>query len=157
MSLAEAVNKTVPIDPEFFYDGHFAVLLSQSLGGSGVDPHTLSDTLGYNTAESMNDLLGRGIGLPIFFGGDCALDGATHFVLGELDEMHETAWIGRLTGRLSIPCGKLFLLAGGGDGDELRATYRARPRAGTMSSTRRSMFRPAIIASMSLPAPRACL
>jgi hypothetical protein len=119
MSPAEAINKTVPIDPDFFCDGHFAVLLSQSLGGSGMDPHKLSDTLGYSTAETMNDLLSRGICLPIFFDGDCALDGATLFVLGNLDEAHARAWVGRITGKLRIPCGKLVLLAGGGDGDEL--------------------------------------
>ena len=31
-----AVHKKIPIDENFFCDGHYAVLLSQSLGGSGM-------------------------------------------------------------------------------------------------------------------------
>jgi hypothetical protein len=34
----------------------------------------------------MKDLLRRGICLPIYFGTDCAMDSATSFVVGELDE-----------------------------------------------------------------------
>lgn len=127
MSTPATIHKTIPIDPAFFCDGHYAVLLSHSLGGSGMEPHALADRLSSGTAESMHDLLRRGICLPIFFGGDGALDGATLFVLGALEERHAQAWIGRLTSKLSIPCGKLVLLAGGGDGDELAQAVSGQP------------------------------
>jgi hypothetical protein len=127
MGKPEAVNKTIPIDEDYFCDGHFAVLLSQSLGGSGIDPHKLADILGTGEPESMKDLLSRGVSLPIFFGTDCAMDGGTLFVLGELEERHQEAWIARLSSKLAIPCGKLVLLSGGGRGDELARAISGKP------------------------------
>src|SRR5688572_20038809 len=120
-------SSITPIDPDFFNDGHFVVLLSQSLGGSGLDPHKLADTLGVGNAEPMKDLLRRGICLPIYFGTDCAMDSATSFVVGELDEPHERAWIARLTGKLRIPCGKLVLLSGGGVGEDMERAVSGKP------------------------------
>ena len=38
-------SRITPIDPDFFNDGHFVVLLSQSRGGSGMDPHKLAGDL----------------------------------------------------------------------------------------------------------------
>jgi hypothetical protein len=75
----------------------------------------------------MQDLLRRGVCLPLFFDADCVLDGNTSFVVGPLDDAHERGWVLRLTGRLSIPCGKLVLLAGGGDGDELARAVSGKP------------------------------
>jgi hypothetical protein len=109
----------IPIDEFFFCDGASVVLVSQSLGGSGMEPAALADALRFGDAETMNGLLARGVCLPLFFGSDCALDGVTSFVIGELDEPHERAWVARLTGKLAIPDGKLVLVCGGGDGEEL--------------------------------------
>lgn len=121
------MNKTTPIDPDFFNDGHFVVLLSQSRGGSRMDPHKLADTLGVGEAASMKELLRRGICLPIYFGTDCSMDGATLFVVGDLDEAHEKAWIARLTSKLAIPCGKLILLSGGGVGEDMERAVSGNP------------------------------
>ncbi len=109
----------IPIDDRYFCDGSTVVLVSESLGGSGMTAHELAETLLDGTAEAMNDLLRRGVCLPIDFGTDGALDGSTLFVVGGLDDAHERGWVARLTGRLSIPCGRLVLVCGGGSGDEL--------------------------------------
>ena len=127
MSNAQMENRVIPIDQEFFNDGHYVVLLSQSLGGSGLDPHQIADTLGNGDARGITECLTRGVCLPICFGTDCALDGATQFVIGDLGASHEKAWIARLTGKLSIPCGKLVLLSGGGDGEELARAVSGKP------------------------------
>lgn len=123
----QAMNKTILIDEDFFCDGNYVVLLSQSLGGSGMDPHELADVLGGNDRKTMNDLLRRGVCLPVFFGADGAMDRCTLFVVGDLDETHEKAWIGRLTGKLAIPCGKLVLVCGGGIGEELERAVSGKP------------------------------
>src|SRR5262245_8535019 len=120
-------SKATPIDPDFFNDGHFVVLLSQSRGGSNMDPHKLADILGDGDVDPMKDLLRRGICLPIYFGTDCAMDGATLFVVGEIDEAHEKAWIARLTSKLAIPCGKLVLLSGGGVGEDMERAVSGKP------------------------------
>lgn len=127
MAKPQAVNKTIRIDEDYFCDGHYAVLLSQNLGGSGMDPHQLADILGRGERKAMEDLLRRGICLPVCFGTDGALDSESLFVIGDLDERHEKAWIARLTGKLAIPCGKLVLLSGGGDGDELARAVSGKP------------------------------
>lgn len=120
-------NTTVPIDPEFFCDGHYVVLLSRSIGGSGISPHELSEILGGGSAEAMSDLLRRGVCLPICFGTDCAMDSGTLFVVGDLDDVHERGWVARLTGMLAIPCGRLVLVCGGGIGDELARAVSGEP------------------------------
>ena len=120
-------SQSTPIDPDFFNDGHFVVLLSQNRGGTGMDPHKLAGILGDGDVDPMNDLLRRGICLPIYFGTDCAMDSATLFVVGELDEPHEKAWIARLTSKLAIPCGKLVLLSGGGVGEDMERAVSGKP------------------------------
>jgi hypothetical protein len=127
MSAPEPINKTVPLDENFFCDGAYYVLTSHSLGGSGIEPGALADTLGSATAASMNALLRKGVCLPLAFNGDCAMDGGTLFVVGELDAKHESAWIGRLTAKLSVPCGKLVLLCGGGDAEGLARAVSGKP------------------------------
>lgn len=112
-------GKVIPIDENFFCDGPYNVLLSQSLGGSGMDPHELADILGAGDEEAIASLMQRGVCLPLFFDCDCALDGATLFVIGDLPKPYDQAWVASLRARLSIPCGKLVLVAGGGDGDGL--------------------------------------
>jgi hypothetical protein len=127
MAKPAPINKTVPLESEFFCDGAFYLLTSHSLGGSGIDPHALADILGSPGERQMNDLLRKGICLPLAFEGDCAMDGETLFVVGDLDARHEQAWIARLTGKLSIPCGKFLMLCGGGDGDGLARAISGKP------------------------------
>ncbi|MBK6315132.1 MAG: hypothetical protein IPF53_12660 [Blastocatellia bacterium] len=116
-----------PIDERYFCDGSTVVLVSQSLGGSGIAPEALSETLLDGPAEAVTDLLRRGVCLPIDFGTDCAMDSGTLFVVGELDDAHERGWVASLTGWLAIPCGKLVLVCGGGAGDELARAVSGEP------------------------------
>lgn len=127
MNKPAPINKTILLESEFFCDGAYYLLTSHSLGGSGIDPHVLADVLGNPTAKQMNDLLRKGVCLPLAFEGDCAMDGDTLFVVGALDARHEQAWIARLTSRLSIPCGRLVMLCGGGDGDGLARAISGKP------------------------------
>lgn len=116
-----------PIDERYFCDGSTVLFVSQCLGGSGIAPEALSETLLDGPAEAVTDLLRRGICLPIDFGTDCALDSSTLFVIGELDDAHERGWVASLTGWLAIPCGKLVLVCGGGAGDELARAVSGEP------------------------------
>jgi hypothetical protein len=127
MSKPLPINLQVSLDENFFCDGTYYVLTSHSLGGSGMDPHDVADILGSPTAKQINELLSKGVCLPLAFEGDCAMDGGTLFVVGDLDVRHEKAWIGRLTGKLSIPCGKLVFVCGGGDGDGLARAISGKP------------------------------
>lgn len=122
---AQAIR--IPIDENYMCDGHYAVLLSYSLGGSNLTPDALATTLRGADADGITKLLQGGVCLPIFFGGDCALDRGTTFVIGELDEKHKEAWIRRLTSKLSIPCGKLVLLTGGGIAEDIEQAISGRP------------------------------
>ena len=127
MAELQAERKSIPIAKEFFCDGHYYVLTSASLGGSDLTPEALSDSLGSAEASEMEELLRRGVCIPLFFNGDCALDSNTLFVLGDLTEQEEHDWIGRLAWKLNIPCGKLVLLCGGGDPDELAEAISGNP------------------------------
>jgi len=127
MTKSAAINTQIPLDENFFCDGAYYLLTSHSLGKSGIDPHALADILGSPTASQMNDLLRKGVCLPLAFEGDCAMDGGTLFVVGELDARHEKAWIACLTSKLSIPCGKFVMLCGGGDGDGLARAVSGKP------------------------------
>lgn len=110
---------SIPLAEEFFCDSNFYVLTSASLGGSNLTPETLSDILGRGEEPEIENLLSAGVCMPLFFDGDCALDGHTLFVLGDLTEPEEHDWIGHLAGQLKVPCGQLVLLCGGGDAGEL--------------------------------------
>lgn len=127
MSESIKSRKIVPISEGFFCDGHYYVLTSSSLGGSGLDPETVSDILGRGEATEIETLLKRGVCIPLFFDGDCALDGKTLFVFGDLTEQEEHDWIARLVWKLNIPCGKLVILCGGGDPDELADAISGNP------------------------------
>lgn len=122
-----ASRKVIPIDEAFFCDGHYYVLTSASLGGSGLTPEALSNTLRRADESEIEELLRRGVCIPLFFDGDCALDGETIFVLGDLTEQEEHDWIGRLSWKLNIPCGKFILLCGGGDAEELADAISGKP------------------------------
>ncbi|BAY09860.1 hypothetical protein [Calothrix sp. NIES-2098] len=120
-------RRSIPISKEFFCDGHFYVLTSVSLGGSNLQPEEISEILGRGEEQQIEELLRRGICIPLFFDGDCALDNQTIFVLGDLTEQEERDWIGRLSGKLNIPCGKFVILCGGGDPDELGYAISGKP------------------------------
>jgi hypothetical protein len=113
-----AQRKTIPIDPKFFCDGPYYLLTSSSLGGLQYTEEQICDDL-LQTDKGVKQLLNNGVALPLFFPGDCALDKCTIFVLGDLTAKEEKNWVGKLSWKLKIPCGKLLLLAGGGIADEL--------------------------------------
>lgn len=106
------VRTDIPIHKDFFHDGHWNVLSSTSLGGSGLSPAELASILQSENPERIKDLLRRGICLPLYLDCDCALDNVV-FVLGDLTEQEEAEWIGRLQMRLEIPCGEFMLMGGG--------------------------------------------
>jgi hypothetical protein len=120
-------NPRVSIEKEFFCDGHCYVLTSQSLGGSGVTPAELSEILFEGDDEKTAELLKKGVCLPVCFDGDCALDGNTVFVLGDLSEQEERDWIARLAWKLNVPCGKMILCCGCSDDDLEHAVSGAPP------------------------------
>ncbi|PZO41760.1 MAG: hypothetical protein DCF19_09415, partial [Pseudanabaena frigida] len=77
----------------------------------------ISTILGEGNESQIKELLRQGVCIPLFFEADCELDGNTLFVVGDLSEEEANAWVGKLVGKLNIPCGKLVLLCGGGDPD----------------------------------------
>ncbi len=109
-------REVIPIHKEFFNDGHWYVLASCSLGGSGLGPREIAEKLGSEDENVINDLLRRGVCLPLYFGCDCALDDVI-FVLGDLNEREQAEWLGRIRMRLEVPCGELMLMGGGMEED----------------------------------------
>ena len=107
------MRQTISLSKDFFCDGHCYLLTSASLGGSGLTAEEVEDILfKENKDETIERLLKKGVCLPICFPGDCALDGATVFVLGDLTEKEEQDWMARLRWKLNVPCGKLILHCG---------------------------------------------
>ena len=127
MPEAQMPRKAIPIAAEFFCDGHYYVLTSASLGGSGLTPEEVSGALGRADEQAIKELLRRGVCIPLFFDGDCALDNNTLVVLGDLTVQEEHDWIGRLSWKLNIPCGKFIIHCGGGDEDELADAISGNP------------------------------
>lgn len=117
MDKLSETNKRVFISEEFFCDGHCYVMTSQSLGASGLSPVELSEILFSGDENRVTQLLKKGVCFPVCFEGDCALDGNTIFVLGDLNEQEQHDWIARLVWKLNIPCGKLILCCGCADDD----------------------------------------
>ena len=115
----------IPMDECFFCDGHWYVLTSSSLGGADITPENLVETI-CSTKNDIKLLLEKGICLPLFFDADCCLDQAI-FVIGDLNEKAEEEWIGKLTWKLNIPCGKLILLCGGAECDWLKYAISEQP------------------------------
>ncbi|MCI0490873.1 MAG: hypothetical protein L0229_30135 [Blastocatellia bacterium] len=107
-------RRCVALPERFFCDGPYYVITSASLGGGRLTPKELADILGQGDESDIEDLLKRGVCLLIFFPGDCALDRAI-IVIGDLSEQEEAEWLGRISSKLSIPCGKLLIFCGGGD------------------------------------------
>lgn len=107
------MRQTISISDDFFCDGHCYLLTSASLGGSGLTAEEMQEILFEENEEKTTALLlEKGVCLPFCFPGDCALDGATEFVLGDLTEQEEAAWMARLRWKLNVPCGKLILSCG---------------------------------------------
>lgn len=120
-------RRSIPISKNFFCDGHYYVLTSASLGGSTLKPEEVSHILSSAEEQGIEDLLRRGICIPLFFNGDCALDQHTLFVVGDLTAQEEQNWIGRFSWMLNIPCGKFIILCGGGDADEFAYAISGNP------------------------------
>ncbi|MBW4483961.1 MAG: hypothetical protein KME14_15575 [Tildeniella torsiva UHER 1998/13D] len=120
-------RQLIPLAEDFFCDGHYYLLTSGSLGGSEFTAEKLSNALGQADEQVVKNLLMRGICIPLFFDGDCALDGHTVVVLGDLSEQEEHVWIAKLSWKLAIPCGKFVIHCGGGDADELAYAIAGNP------------------------------
>lgn len=106
-------NRTViPVRDSFFNDGYWYVLSSSSLGGSGLSANDIGDRLQTQDPTIMQNLLQRGVCLPLYFPADCCLDHAV-IILGDLNPIEEQEWIGRIQGRLEIPCGEFMMMGGG--------------------------------------------
>jgi hypothetical protein len=107
------MRQTISISKGFFCDGHCYLLTSASLGGSGLTAKEVEEILfAENKGKTTERLLKKGVCLPVCFPGDCALDDATLFVLGDLTEAEEQSWMARLRWKLKVPCGKLILGCG---------------------------------------------
>ena len=112
---------------DFFNDGPCYVLSSTSLGGSGMSADDIAAMLESDSEAHKRQLLQDGVCLPLFFPGDCAMDEAL-IVVGDLNEQEEAEWIGRVRGKLEIPCGTFMLMAGGNlpqDFEEALAHFQA--------------------------------
>lgn len=127
--MAKSLEPSIRIlmSAEFFCDGHYYVLASNSLGGSHFTPLELSNILGDGNEAQIEELLKQGVCIPLFFEADCELDGGTLFVIGDLTDEESNQWIGKLVGKLNIPCGKLVLLCGGGHEDMIAEAISGNP------------------------------
>lgn len=105
-------RKVTPVHESFFNDGHWYVLSSSSLGGSGLSGDEIADKLQSEDDEVVNSLLKKGVCLPLYFGADCELDSVV-FIEGDLNEREESEWIGRIRSKLEVPCGEIMLMGGG--------------------------------------------
>ncbi len=107
------MRQTISISSGFFCDGHCYLLTSASFGGSGLTAEEMQNILfEENDEKTTRLLLEKGVCFPVCFPGDCALDSATLFVLGDLTEQEARDWQARLAWKLNIPCGKLILCCG---------------------------------------------
>jgi hypothetical protein len=119
-------RQCIPLSEDYFCDGPYYVITSISLGGSDLSPQEVSTVLRQENEPEIKNLLHRGVCLPLFFPGDCAFDDAI-IVLGNLTEQEANEWIGRISWKLNIPCGKLVILCGGGDPQEFEYAVSGNP------------------------------
>ena len=120
MSDSSRPRQCIPLRERFFCDGPYYLITSASLGGSDITSAEIADIVGRGDELEVTDLLQKEICIPLFFPGDCAFDNAIA-VVGDLTEQEANEWIGRISWKLSIPCGKLLIVCGGGDEDDLAA------------------------------------
>lgn len=123
--MSENKTRRIPIERDYFCDGHCQMFISSSFGGSNLKPYELSDIL-FNDKQKANELIREGICFPVCFDGDCALDGVTVFVLGDLTEEEERDWIARIRWKLKVPCGNLALVCGFSE-EELERVHDLKP------------------------------
>ncbi len=109
---SEPTRQVFPLPNGFFNDGYWYVLSSPCLGGSGISTADLEATLQSHDAAQLAPLMDKGVCLPLFFPGDCALDRAV-VVVGDLSAEEQAEWLGRVRSKLTIPCGDLLVLGGG--------------------------------------------
>ena len=109
-------RKVVPLRENYFCDGAYYLITSSSLGG--FTPEALAAKVSGSAESDMSELISSGVCIPVAFQGDCAMDRAV-IVVGELTAQEDSEWIGKITGRLKIPCGKLIVTCGGGDAETL--------------------------------------
>jgi hypothetical protein len=107
------MRRAIPISNDFFCDGHCYLLTSASFGGSGLTAQQIEEILFAEDKDRTTELLlKKGVCFPVCFPGDCALDNAALFVLGDLTPEEERDWMARLRWKLNIPCGRLILCCG---------------------------------------------
>lgn len=107
------MRQNIAISNGFFCDGASYLLTSSSLGGSNLTAAEIQDIIfAESNEETTRLLLEKGVAIPIRFPGDCALDGVTEFVIGDLSEREEQTWQARIVWKLNVPCGKLILCCG---------------------------------------------
>src|SRR5947209_5680331 len=116
MNTDQPSRRLLSLREGFFNDGHWYVLSSTSLGGSGLTADQISGQLQTADPAVIQRLLRDGTCLPLFFDGDCALDGV-QIVVGDLTSQEEAEWIGRIRSKLNIPCGEFMILGGALDED----------------------------------------
>jgi hypothetical protein len=112
MTNSTAQRQVIPLSEAFFNDGYWYVLSSTSLGKSKLSAAQITERLQSRSREHIEPLLAKGVCLPLFFPGDCALDHAI-VVIGDLTEQEEAEWIGRMRAKLAIPCGEFMVMGGG--------------------------------------------
>ena len=105
------MRNVTPLNEAFFNDGHWYVLSSSSLGGSGLSIDEICQTMQSQDPDIMNKTLSDGICFPVYFPGDCALDQAV-IIQGDLSEKEEREWIARLSSKINIPCGEFMIMGG---------------------------------------------
>jgi hypothetical protein len=113
MSDQQPSRQVFPLKSGFFNDGAWYVLTSASLGGSQFTPKEMVAALQSPGSQPVRNFLEKGICLPLHFDGDCALD-QVRIVVGDLNSLEKEEWLGRIQGRLEIPCGEFVLVGGGG-------------------------------------------
>ncbi len=109
-------RKVVPLRENYFCDGAYYLITSSKLGG--LTPEVLAEKVSGSQEADIKELMSSGVCIPVAFQGDCAMDSAV-IVVGDLTAQEEAEWIGKISGRLKIPCGKLIVTCGGGDADTI--------------------------------------
>lgn len=114
-----ASRRALPLKENYFCDGPYYLLTSQSIGG--LSPDELANKLSGGNDVEIGKLVEAGVCLPICFPGDCAMDKAI-IVFGELSSQEESEWIGKISSKLEIPCGKFIFQCGGGDPSDIEGS-----------------------------------
>lgn len=117
-------REVVPLPEKFFCDGPYYLITSSSIGG--LSPEELAAKV---SGSEVEEVIKNAVGIPIAFQGDCAMDNAI-VVMGDLSAQEEAEWIGRISWKLDIPCGKLLLICGGGDSESIEGAVSGKGLGG---------------------------